>query len=432
MRRHRVRLSVVLLLVCGLVLVVGSLSCAKDQVSITLQYRQAGSDVAAEWIREFQKLYPGITVTWQPMTGSWQDKLLTEMLGGTAPDVFEFWSPFNQQLRQRGLLLNLTPYTKRDFTPQDIADFYPSVWETSFTRVGPQAGSQYIMPRYINVMTFHYNVEHFQGAGLPDPSQLDARGEWTWQTFKESARRLTRRDGTQVTQYGAVFIASLPRVLNWIWGAGGDLIDPKDPGKFVGDTPEAEAGVKFLCDMLWEDGSASPSWSDTGFLNGSISMIEEGMQPVFERLMRVIGDAFKWDSIRRPEGPAGRPGYLVDDSFGIWADSPHPAEAWQFLKFLVSRQGQEIMVKHSGLPPVRRSAARAYLNLAPDHNLSAFIDAVAESRPTLFSRMQGDISQTYSALWAMIRPVLDNQQPYRVAVEANRPKIEALLAGASN
>ena len=225
-------------------------------------------------------------------------------------------------------------------------------------------------------------------------------------------------------------LCSLPRYLECSTGsgAGGDLIDPKDPGSRWGHAQLRQASVPLRHAVGRRQCVAK--LGDTGFLNGSISMIEEGMQPVFERLMRVIGDAFKWDSIRRPEGPAGRPGYLVDDSFGIWADSPHPAEAWQFLKFLVSRQGQEIMVKHSGLPPVRRSAARAYLNLAPDHNLSAFIDAVAESRPTLFSRMQGDISQTYSALWAMIRPVLDNQQPYRVAVEANRPKIEALLAGA--
>jgi multiple sugar transport system substrate-binding protein len=201
MRRHRVRLSVVLLLVCGLVLVVGSLSCAKDQVSITLQYRpdRTGSGLVDEWIREFERNYPHISVKWQVWVGGWQNKLLTEMLAGTAPDVFEFWSPFNQQLRQRGLLLNLTPYTKTDFTAQDIADFYPSVWETSFTRVGPQAGSQYIMPRYINVMTvFHYNVEHFSGSGAALIHWSGtARGEWTWDLLRETARKLTRRDETK-------------------------------------------------------------------------------------------------------------------------------------------------------------------------------------------------------------------------------------------
>jgi multiple sugar transport system substrate-binding protein len=167
-----------------------------------------------------------------------------------------------------------------------------------------------------------------------------------------------------------------------------------------------------------------------GFLNGTVPIIEEGMQGIFQ-FKDVIGDAFEWDSIRRPAGPAGRPGYLVDDSFGIWVDTRHPEEAWQLLKFLVSREGQEIMIKHSLLPPVRRSAAAIYLKLAPDHNLGAFIDAVADSQPTIYSRMLGDISQIEVALWEMLQSVLKNTQPYRVAVEAYRPRIEALLAEAT-
>jgi len=414
----------------SLVLTAGNPTGAKEQVTISLLSQTASADCVAVQIAEFEKLHPHIRVESLFMTGGWQDKLVTEMLAGTAPDAFEFWSPFNQQLRQRGLLLNLTPYMQRDFTAEDIADFFPTVWETSFTRIGPQAGSQFIMPRYINVMVFHYSIDRFRAAGLSEPLDLDARGEWNWQTLRDSARKLTIRDGAQVTHYGAVIsISSLPRVLNWIWGAGGDLIDPNDPSKFVGDTPEAEAGVQFICDMIWQDGSASPTFSSGLFINGTVGILEDGMG-VVPTLRKRIGDNFRWNSVRRAEGPAGRPGYLVDDSYGIWAESPHPDETWELVKFLVSREGQEIMVKYSGYPPVRRSAVRAYLNLAPDHNLRAFADAVADSRPTIFSRMQGDIATLYSTLWAMLTSVLNNSQPYRVAVEAYRSQIEALLAEA--
>jgi multiple sugar transport system substrate-binding protein len=287
------------------------------------------------------------------------------------------------------------------------------------------------MPRYINVMTFHYNIDRFLAAGLPDPSELDRQGQWTWETLRETARKLTRRDSDQAIHYGATLSSqSLPRVLNWIWGAGGDLLDPQDPTKFVADTPQAETGMQFLCSMMWEDAIASPSFAHTGFLNGTVPIVEEGMQGIFQ-FRDVIGDAFEWDSIRRPAGPVGRPGYLVDDSFGIWVDTRHPEEAWQLLKFFVSREGQAIMIKHSLLPPVRRSAASTYLKLAPDHNLGAFIDAVADSRPTVYSRMLGDISQIQSALWEMLQSALRNTQPYRVAVDAYRPRIKALLAEAT-
>src|SRR5690606_13563793 len=48
-----------------------------------------------------------------------------------------------EQLRQKDLLLNLTPYMQRDFTEEEIADFYTAVWEASFTRFGRHAGEQY-------------------------------------------------------------------------------------------------------------------------------------------------------------------------------------------------------------------------------------------------------------------------------------------------
>lgn len=431
-RGHRTagrrRLGLVLALV-GLFLSVAPPSHAQEQVTITLLYRQDGTGTAERWIEEFEALHPHIKVEWQPRTGSdWQEKLLLEMMAGTAPDVFEFWSPFNQQLRQRDLLLNLTPYMQRDFTEEEIADFYPAVWEASFTRFGRHAGEQYIMPRYINVMTFFYNKDRFHRAGVANPAELDAYDDWTWDTFREAARKLTvvHEDGAR--DYGVMLgIYSLPRVLNWIWGAGGDILDPQEPTRFIGHEAEAVAAIQFLSDIIWKDGSSPSTWGDSGWLSGRFAMIEDAMASTF-RYKGIIDGRFEWDVIRRPAGPAGRPGYLVDDSFGIWAQTPHPEEAWQLVKFLVSKRGQEIMVEQSGLPPVRRSAAEAYFALDPNLNLRAFADAVMDARPTIYSRMPGNISEIHTLLWETISDsLLRNMQPYPVAIESIRSAIELLL-----
>jgi len=402
-------------------------AAAGERVTLTLQYPNEPGVVAA-WIEEFEALYPHIDVEWQVRPGGdWQSVLITQMIANTAPDVFEFWGAFGQDLARRGLLLDMRPYVERDFTAEEIADFYPVAWESSFTQFGARKGTQYQMPRYINIMVMHYNETHFQEAGLESPLSLDARGAWTWETFREAARKLTRGDGSAVSRWGAVVsTSSLPRMLNWVWGAGGDFFDPEDPTRFIGDEPAAARGIQFLHDLIWQDGSAPAADSGNLFPAGNASIYETGFAEV-PRYMDT--NPFAWNIVQRPAGPAGRPGYLVDDSFGIWSGTSHPEEAWLLVKFLVSKRGQEILVEKNRIPPVRGSAAQRYFELDPNLNLRAFADAVMDGRPSIISRIAGDVAQVSNELIAMLQSVLRrNEQPYELAVQGAKPRIERIIA----
>jgi len=409
-------------------LLVFSFSVAAERVTLKFQYRNE-PEVVAAWIEEFEALYPHIDVEWEVRPGGdWQSLLITQMIANTAPDVFEFWGAFGQDLARRGLLLDMRPYVERDFTQEEIADFYPVAWESSFARFGPNAGAQFMMPRYINVMVMHYNEDHFQEAGLESPLALDARREWTWESFREAARKLTRVDGDMVSRWGAVVsTSSMPRILNWVWGAGGDFFDLENPTRFIGDRPEAARGIQFLYDLIWQDGSVPAEDSGSLFPSGAASIYETGFAEVPSYIDTIEG--FAWNIVPRPVGPAGRPGYLVDDSFGIWSGTPHPEEAWLFVKFLVSRRGQEILVEHNRIPPVRGSAALRYFEIAPHLNLRAFADAVNDGRPSIVSRIAGDVAQVSNELLAMLQSVLRrNEQPYEVAVQEVKPRIERIIA----
>src|SRR5690606_11638583 len=269
---------------------------------------------------------------------------------------------------------------------EDIADFYPVAWRSSFTQFGPNAGAQFQMPRYINIMVVHYNADHFQQAGLVDPLTLYRRGEWTWEAFREAARKLTRKDGDAVTRWGAVFsTGSMPRMLNWVWAAGGDFFDPAGRTRFVGDEPEAARGINFWHELIWQDGTAPATDSGSHFPAGNAALFETGLSEVPSYMDTI--DHFEWNIVPRAAGPAGRPGYLVDDSFGVWSGTPHPEEAWLLVKYLVSRRGQEVLVMKNRYPPVRGSAAQMYFELDPARNLRAFADAVADGRPSIVSRI---------------------------------------------
>lgn len=62
-------------------------------------------------------------------------------------------------------------------------------------------------------------------------------------------------------------------------------------------------------------------------------------------------------------GPGGRGAYTAKDQNGIIGNSEHPEEAWEFVKFLVSAEGQRILMETSGLMPIRNSLMPEYLQM---------------------------------------------------------------------
>ncbi len=163
---------------------------------------EAGQRYVEKVIAAFERRNPHIKVHYQPLTGDWVEKLTTELIVGTAPDVFEMWGDFAVNWAENGLLLDLQPYVDRDFDADYIRGFYPGQWEATVLVAGPNAGMRYGIPRYTNSTIIFYNKDAFDQAGLPTPHQLEQEGRWTWDTFLESAKRVMRTNGDLVTMWG--------------------------------------------------------------------------------------------------------------------------------------------------------------------------------------------------------------------------------------
>lgn len=420
-------------LIGAVVLVVAaSLRAAAAPVTIKFNYRNVS--VGAErlvkaWIAEFEQLHPEIKVEWTVAGSGWEDKLLVEMAAGTAPDVTEFWGAFAQRLAHRGLLLDLRPYVERDFSASEVEDFFPSSWALTFIGYGPRKGEQYALPRYINTTPIYYNADLFARAGLEHPGILNERGEWTWQTLRDSAKKLVRKDGDKVVQYGFALLTNhWHRIAQWVWEAGGDFFDPEDPLVFTADRAEAVEGVQFIHDMIWQDSSTMPSLSGQAFIEGRLGMMSTGLNDALSRFKPAIGDAFAWNMTRRAVGPKGRRPYIVDDAFGIWSGTRHPDEAWEFLKFITSTRGQQLMVEHEGLAPTRRSVAQHYIDIDPSLNLAVFAAQAMDGSPPPSARVVGDAAGI-TAIFTRVfnQSLVTNQKSYLEAIREARPEIEALI-----
>lgn len=120
----------VLVILAALLLPVFAVN-AQDEITLRWRTRpdnQAEIDVYQAASDEIDAAWDGVTLQYEPggsETASYQDVLVTELTGGTAPDVF--WIPGTDVARfaKLGLILNLNDlaaqsegFSKDDFYPQ--------------------------------------------------------------------------------------------------------------------------------------------------------------------------------------------------------------------------------------------------------------------------------------------------------------------------
>ncbi len=399
------------------------------QTTIVFQYRvndQARQDVVNAWIAEFERQNPGIKVELLPAGSDYRERTLIQWASGTGPDVIELWGDWAQDYARAGTLLDLRPYVERDFTAEDIADFFPAAWEAATVRFGPSAGEIFRIPRYVITVVVYYNEELFQRAGLPTPMQYEAAGEWTFDTLRELARRLTIRNGDIVQQWGfTTDTDDYNRRTAWVRAFGGEWFDPNNPYNFTGDEGGAVEALSFLQEMIWVDGSTHPEYITDDFRAGTVAMAEDGIHAVLSRYDATIAGSFPWNIAPAPVGPNGRKAYTGDDGFAIWRNTPNAEAAWKFVKFLTSKEGQEINIAIEGLAPSRRSAFPAYQLLTDRYNLNVLLTNMADGGVPMLATVPGNIKAIADTLVAVLDRVMErNEVPYAQAIREVAETIE--------
>lgn len=420
LRFVRVAVAVMMVLFAGVVV-------AQEPVEIEFQFRDA--PVAERWIAEFEALNPHIKVKFtQSPSGSHTAETIVRWAAGVGPDVVEVWGPFAQDFARAGALLDLRPYVERDFTQEEIADFWPAMWEAAHVRYGEFAGEQFRMPRYTPFSVYFFNIDHLQQAGLVDPLTLDKSGGWTYEALRDMARKATIRDGDEVQRYGfGTSTTDVNRMSTWIRAFGGEWFNPNDPTEFMGHTPASVAAMTFLQEMIWQDFSTAPSSGRGDFASGRISIMEQIMNSVGTPDFQSIGGQFEWGVAPVPVGLNGRKTRTGDDGIAIWRNSPQADAAWEFAKFITSTRGQEIQVIEQGHPPVRRSAAQYFLQVYPVVDPWVFNAGLADAGLEISGLMVGDVGQITSLIsQALGESIRDNQKPYEVAIKERVGAIEAL------
>lgn len=321
---------------------------------------------------EFEGKNPGIKIDIQ-VTG-WSDywtMLEAAATGGSLPDTF--WMHSNEIYRHasNGMLMDLTDKINKS------DDVKLSNYPEGLVKIYNLNNKQYAIPKDYDTIGLWYNKTMFDKAGISYPDET-----WNWDKLYEAAKKLTTGDGKQ---YG--FLAPLHNqegYYNFVYQNGGTIItDDKVSGY---DNPKTIESMKYyvrfvsegLSPKIFDDAARAEtlqnglcamgffgSWNLSGFA------ANDYMTKNFNVTVLPSANDGKRASIFNGLGNA------------ISANTKHPEEAWKWVQYLSSKEGQTKQAELGVAISAYNGTADAWINSNKTFNIKCFVDMVkyAQIRP---------------------------------------------------
>lgn len=301
----------------------------------------------------------------------YEAKMLTQLSGGTAPDVFYSGDATLSKLISSNSIVDLTSLLEGPTSKSKPADFFEGLWGPAKTADGKIWG----VTVDCNPMVFWYNKQVLTDAGITTmPADLYKESKWTWDALTEMTTKVVatgKRGLIQENWFGAVN--------GWVTTNGGKLFDGEN---FVADQdPKAVEGFKFIQDNLanknftYSGSLPKGQGVDAMFLSQQAAFIIAGrwLLPVFSKAANLQYDIVPWPTNTGKQiEPAPIPtAYMVQNAKAANVDA-----SFEFLTDFVSKEGQTFRLKGGGNAVPSVSGADEVVsegNLPP--NWQALIDA---------------------------------------------------------
>ncbi|RKP53677.1 ABC transporter substrate-binding protein [Pararobbsia silviterrae] len=420
-RRFRSPLLLSLALAAGLAF--SGASFAQSQESASLRLMAFGSDAQLTAIKHaiarFNQKYPNVKVevAIDPISNGWGDyvtKVLSQFNAHNAYDVYGTAIETFRTFETRKLFVPLNDYIQKN---PGFSDFAPSLFQQASNQ-----GQTYFIPIGWNNIMINYNRALFKAAGVEYPKQ-----GWTWNDFRETAKKLTVRDPAgNIKQYGYEVPNQFFFVQPWFYSNGTSILNADWTGSNMLD-PKVTESLQFLHDLIHVD-KVSPipgkDMLDNQYFAGQIAMISRGHW--------IIENAIK----AKLDMDVAIPPAKVDDTtvigfggYGVAATSQHKELAEALITDLTSAETQKEEGELGGGVPGRKSAADspAFLKFPP----SAFLyyQTLPHTKPVPapanFQEVEKIFIRYYDAMMADEMPIAEGVKRCHEELEASFKRLAA-------
>jgi multiple sugar transport system substrate-binding protein len=290
-------------------------------------------------INEFEKENQNIDVK---LVGTAQNnqKLLTQLLSGDAPEVLQIPYREEQSLGSQGAFVDLT----KEFKDQ-TKYYYDDV-----VKLGTVNGKLYGFPWLGSSIQLVYNKTMFEEAGITSPPD-------TWEELYETAKKLTKdtnKDG-KIDQYGLGLVGKQHPDIAWLVSmfinqAGADLVEKEEGNyKVALNSKEGKQALEYYKKLVDDVSPPDTANKDGGgvmadFRNGTVAMEFQGPWGITDIWQN--GSPFEVAAAPIPAGPAGRASDLGLYMLSIPRDIDEKKEeaAKRLISFLASKKAQEMLL----------------------------------------------------------------------------------------
>lgn len=279
-------------------------------------------------------------------------KTLMATAGGVPPDVAGLYSANVAQYVQDHAVLPLDDYCKSAGIKS--SDYIAVYWD-----MGVLDGNIYALPTTPATNALHYNRSMFAKAGL-DPNKAPR----TIEELDEYTLKLTKRDAKGGIAISG-FMHSEPGWWNWAWPSffGGKLWNGVDT--ITCDSPENVRGLEWVQKHARTYGTTNLQNFKSGlgkfgspqdaFMSQKVAMELQGVW--MSNFINTFNPQLQWSAAPFPY-PSDRPDLANTtiaeaDILVIPRGAKHPDEAFEFIRFVQSQRGMEMLClgqkKHSPL-----------------------------------------------------------------------------------
>ncbi|MBP1994571.1 ABC transporter substrate-binding protein [Paenibacillus eucommiae] len=329
-----------------------------------------------EIIDGFKTKYPYIKLEIEEAPwGDFATKITPELAGGTPPDVWFQENAVILSYGKRGVAEDLMPYIEKDLKLDD----YTSALFAAKTEDGKVWG----IPHGLNPSTMIYNKKLFDDAKIPYPTK-----DWTYEQMLDIARKLTKDtngDGKSDV-YGLIVTSAITSGwFPWAKSAGGGILD-ETKTKAIVDDPKTIEGLKQWVDTMKTGLAPTP---DVVKVNGGGDQMfgqdKVAMMPLQYSAQAGLNKNFPdldYDALEMPIGWDGkRVVPLVTNSWVIFSKAKQEVKdaAWEFLKYYLSDEAQQLLAASGAALPVKKSAMEKLDVSTKPQNKLAYANGVEEA-----------------------------------------------------
>jgi multiple sugar transport system substrate-binding protein len=391
-----------------------------ETVVVWLPADNPGDIEAREKLAEqFQSKNPDIPVkiTVVPSNG-YNEKVFTTVAAGNPPDIFNSGEIIIPTIVAQNYAYDLNKFVEKD--NYDLSRFYPEVIE-SLQFEGRLVG----LTDNWDTQVLYYNRGLFDEAGLAYPD-----ASWTWDDLTVAARRLTSGEGPEKV-YGIVHGTWFAPVWSEIWGHGGEVLSA-DGTQCLMDEPPAVQAVQNIVDLIEEGVAPTPQQLEGQapnqfMLSGRAGMIIDAGRWAAYELQEGRVD---WAVAPLPRGPQGRAPFFHISMYAITRNSDSPENAWEFLKYMVSKEAiKQTVANQQGIPSRPRLATSPVFRKDPLVRRHDTLQPFLESLPDVHAAPYvPNLEQYLDSMEVALQRVWTGEKPVQEGLTQACEEIEQRIA----